>query len=163
MRSHLDSHDQMWLEKKIKWKTIDNVSWLSRHAFCFTVKNEVEEYGILYMVYIIYEQNMVILFSWHFCFSYRRTQHPVSDACSLSLAIAGITSEAARSRVVNILRCLIFMKQLNNRNDTTQWRIFWDKKYHLRQTANRAKPPDCSRVQIGLKILCVASFMHLSF
>ncbi len=96
-------------------------------------------------------------------FRYRRTQHPVSDACSLSLAIAGITSEAARSRVVNILRCLIFMKQLNNRNDTTQWRIFWDKKYHLRQAANRAKPPDCSRVQIGLKILCVAGFMHLSF
>ncbi len=35
-------------------------------------------------------------------FSYRSMWHPVSDACSLSLAIAGITSEAVKSRVVNI-------------------------------------------------------------
>ncbi len=89
-------------------------------------------YGI-YNIWTEYGDSVFVAFLCLPSFSYRRTQHPVSDACLLSLAIAGITSEAARSRVINILRCLIFMKQLNNRNDTTQWSIFWDKKYNLRQ------------------------------
>ncbi len=54
------------------------------------------------------QKNMDDVLCFHAClwlpgFSYRNTQHPVSDACLLSLAdIAGILSEAARPRVVNI-------------------------------------------------------------
>ncbi len=54
------------------------------------VKNKV--YKRIWVMYSAF-----VAFLWLLSFSHRSTHHPVSDACSLSLAIVGITSEAARS------------------------------------------------------------------